>query len=167
MKKYVIQFAVAAAFLSVLTTSTSVANAQTDLATLQGAVQRSTAQRRGSFKVRPRFFNPFSRSRSRRLEVEPFGASFFSAFSSPFEPFDDPFNTGDSQDTSSLDSSPQDNGVPTDGASADRVPIVIAPVSGGQAFIPILSPSSSSSSGFPWVPRPVRSPYRPPPRPPF
>ncbi len=168
MKKYVIRFVAAAmASLSVLAVLASDGNAQTDLDALRNAVQQ---QRR--FGARPRFFNPFSPSRASRLSADPFRSSIFSAFSSPFNDpfFDDPFSsTEDSSDSSSQDSSETATLAPATVAPetmapATPAPIVVAPISGSQAFFPS---SSSSSSGFPWVPRPVRSPYRPPPRLPF
>ena len=118
-----------------LIASPSIASAQTDVDSVLGATNQ-----RGSTKVQSRVFNPFAVSGASHLSASTFGfPTGLSAFQAAPVNLYDPF------------AAPAENSLVVNSVSGGQV-------SGGQA--PVLS----AASGWPTSVRPVRSPYRPPPR---
>jgi len=153
------------------------ASAQTDfsggLTNFSGGLNGASS--RGTFKVQARNFDPFLSTRrgrptratwaSRpprisRFAVSRFGLPAKSRFSAPlFDPFSSSASPTAGNGSAAVNSS---------SVAASSSPIVVAPITQGQTsaiFAASGFAASGSSSGFPSIPRPVRSPYRPPPRP--
>ncbi|QDS96941.1 hypothetical protein HG15A2_02000 [Adhaeretor mobilis] len=150
--RYVFRITAAPLVCAGLAILASAAYAQTDLDARQVA-----SSQRGSTKVQSRLFNPFSFSQPSRLSANPFGLpTGVNTYRANASTLFDPFSSTRVQGTSSSD-------VGQSPASTTATPISITPIVGGQTTAPVVS----AASGFPSGPRPVRSPYRPPPRGPF
>jgi len=135
------------ALCSTLTATNSYA--QTSLDSLSGLALQS----RGTLKTRSRVFNPFSAFQSSRLQSSTLGLPNQSA---RLTPFSDPFG----YETANVAAIDPIATTSADSAPASPTPLTIGTISGGQSA-PV---AASSTGGWPWVPRPVRSTYRPPPR---
>lgn len=111
----------------------------------------------GSAKIQSRLFNPFEVTRTSRLRANPFGLpAGLSAFQTTARGLFDPYAPAASSNSDSSNSEAS--------AASPEEAITVAPVAGSQTAPTTISTSSSSVSFFR---RPIRSPYRPPPRGPF